>query len=81
MRQGLPVKYTFLHAHESQFSVTAMCRVLDVPRSGYYAWKRRGENPREAENRRLDEAIQRLFDRHKDRYGASRLTVELCVEG
>jgi putative transposase len=75
------VKYAFLQAHERQFSVVAMCRVLDVPRSGYYAWKLRGETPREAENRRLDEAIQHLFDCHKGWYGAPRLTLELRAEG
>jgi putative transposase len=58
-----------------------MCRVLTVPRSGYYVWKRRGEPPREAENRRLDEALQRLFDHHQGRYGAPRLTAELRAEG
>lgn len=75
------MKYAFVQAHEAQFSVAAMCRVLRVTRSGYYAWKQRGECPREAENRRLDEAIQRLYDLHKGRYGAPRLTVELRAEG
>lgn len=58
-----------------------MCRVLGVTRSGYYAWKGRAEGPRVADNQRLDEAIQCLFDRHKGRYGAPRLTLELRGEG
>lgn len=58
-----------------------MCRVLGVTRSGYYAWKGRAEGPRAAEIQRLDEAIQRLFNRHKGRYGAPRLTLELRGEG
>jgi hypothetical protein len=41
-----------------------MCRVLDVARSGYYAWKRRGESRRDEENRRLDAAIHRVYDQH-----------------
>ena len=44
-----------------------MCRVLDVTRSGYYAWKRRGESPRDEENRRLDADLQRLYNFHKGR--------------
>lgn len=75
------MKYAFLQAHETQFSVAAMGRVLDLPRSGYYAWKQRGKSPREAENSRLDAVIQRLYDLPKGRYGAPRLTVELRAEG
>lgn len=59
----------------------AMCRVLDVTRSGYYAWKRRGESPRDEENRRLDTDLQRLYNFHKGRYGAPRLTLDLRAEG
>jgi putative transposase len=58
-----------------------MCRVLKVTRSGYYAWKQRGESPREAENRRLDAALQRLYKAHKGRYGAPRLAEDLRAEG
>ena len=70
-----------MKTHEGAFPVSAMCRVLDVTRSGYYAWKRRGERPRDAENRRLDADIRRLFDLHQARYGAPRLTLALREEG
>jgi putative transposase len=39
-----------------------MCRVLNVARSGYYAWRPRGESPREEEDRRLEADIQRLYE-------------------
>jgi putative transposase len=58
-----------------------MCRVLDVARSGYYAWKGRGETPRGVEARRLDADLRRLFERHQGRYGSPRLTLELQAEG
>jgi putative transposase len=70
-----------MQAHEGQFSVSAMCRVLGVARSGYYAWKKREESPRDEENRRLDADIQRIYDLHKGRYGAPRLALELEAEG
>lgn len=63
-----------MQVHEKACSVSAMCRVLDVTRSGYDAWKQRGERPRDA-------AFRRLFDRHKARYGAPRLPLELWEEG
>ena len=58
-----------------------MCRVLNVRRSGYYAWKRRRPNDRQAEVKRLDEAIRRVFDAHKGRYGSPRVWEDLKAEG
>ncbi|CAG1003805.1 Putative transposase InsK for insertion sequence element IS150 [Myxococcaceae bacterium] len=70
-----------MRANEERFTVSALCRVLGVARSGCHAWKRRGESPRDGENRRLDADIRRIFSLHKGRYGAPRLAVELRVEG
>ena len=61
--------------------MAAMCRVLRVSRRGYYAWKRAPESHRTAEHRRLDAAIQRLFDDHRGRDGAPRITLDLQTEG
>lgn len=58
-----------------------MARVLDVTRSGYYAWKQRGESPRDQENRRLDADLRRLYDLHQGRHGTPRLTEDLRAEG
>ena len=63
------------------FTVAALCRMLRVSRSGYYAWRQAPESPRAAENRRLDADIQRLFDEHRGRYGAPRITPDLQAEG
>jgi transposase InsO family protein len=70
-----------MQAHEKVFSVSAMCRTLDVARSGCHAWKRRGESSRDGENRRLDADIQRIYGLHKGRHGAPRLAMELRAEG
>jgi putative transposase len=32
------VKYVFVRAHRAEFGVRAMCRVLRVYFSGFYAW-------------------------------------------
>jgi len=34
------VKYAFMKAHRTEFSVRVMCRVLKVDASGYYAGSR-----------------------------------------
>jgi len=36
------VKYAFIKAHRDEFSVRAMCRVLKVHASGFYAWLKNG---------------------------------------
>ncbi|AJI83294.1 transposase for insertion element IS3 [Yersinia enterocolitica] len=35
------MKYVFIEKHRAEFSVKAMCRVLRVARSGWYAWRLR----------------------------------------
>jgi len=32
------MKYAFIRAHQDEFGVRAMCRVLRVHFSGFYAW-------------------------------------------
>jgi hypothetical protein len=31
-------RYEFIKAHQTEFAVQTMCRLLEVTRSGYYAW-------------------------------------------
>ena len=42
-----------MRAHVREFRLVAMCRVLGVQRSGYYAWLRHGASAREREDQRL----------------------------
>ncbi|GAP13233.1 hypothetical protein LARV_00984 [Longilinea arvoryzae] len=35
------MKYMFMAAHEGEYAVKRMCKVLRVQRSGYYAWRKR----------------------------------------
>jgi len=41
-----------------QYPLRLLCRVLDVSRSGYYAWRTRRPSKRAQENARLEVAIQ-----------------------
>ena len=38
LRARVPMKYAFIRAHQDEFGVRAMCRVLRVHFSGFYAW-------------------------------------------
>ncbi|SBL65155.1 transposase [Klebsiella michiganensis] len=35
------MKYVFIENHQAKFSIKAMCRVLRIARSGWYAWRLR----------------------------------------
>ena len=55
--------------------------MLDVSRSGYYAWRNRGCSNRETENRQLVKQIRAIHEEHKARYGSPRMTRELHAQG
>ena len=50
-----------------------ICRVMEVSRSGYYAWKRRPKSRERIENEKLLIEIKRLFIEHKETYGSPRI--------
>ena len=57
-----------------------MVNVLNVSRSGYYAWRKHGQtvNPREQRQIERDEAIKQAFIDSKERNGARRIQVDLA---
>ncbi len=61
-----------------------MCSELGVSRQGYYAWRARlGQSPSPRATRRaeLAKAVEAVFRRHRGRYGAPRVWVELRRQG
>ncbi len=73
------MKYVFVENHRAEFSIKAMCRVLRVARSGWYAWCLRRHQPNRRQQFRLvcDAVVRQLFSDAKQRYGAPRLADEL----
>lgn len=69
--------------HQHRFSVNRMGAVLRVSRSGYYHWRKHGDKPslREQKRQARDELIKAAFDMSKERYGATRIQVELASSG
>ena len=60
-----------------------MSRVLQVTRSGFYAWRRQQDNPSPRRQRRvrLDEAVKKAFEARKGRSGSPRLVRDLADAG
>jgi len=65
----------------SGFTVRKMCRVLEVSRSGYYAYLRRGLSLRYTENRSLLTKIWEIWEWNRRVYGSPRITAELRAQG
>ena len=75
------MKYAFMTAHEQDFSVKAMCHVLGVQRSGYYAWKQRPLSVREQANQALLEKIREAFALSRSTYGSVRIQKHFLQAG
>lgn len=63
------------------FHVRAMCRVLEVSPSGYYAWRRRMISARAREDEALRARIVTIHQMSRRTYGSPRIHAELKEEG
>jgi putative transposase len=75
------MRFVFIHAHARIFHITTMCRVLEVSRAGYYAWRARPLCERVKENRWLRERIRQIHAEVQGRYGSPRVHQELRALG
>ena len=55
------MRYAFIKAHRSLFSIRAMCRVLRVHHSGFYAWLKSPLSRRGKDDRRLTGLIKQSW--------------------
>jgi len=75
------MKYVFMAAHEGEFAVKRMCKVLDLKRSGYYAWRKRKPSTRAQANQALLDMIKTEHAKSRKTYGSPRLHVVLRRQG
>jgi len=73
--------YQFIKAHRGTFSVQALCRVLDVAPSGYYAWLQQPLSNRAQADARLLRLIRASFVASQGIYGAPRVFLDLREAG
>jgi putative transposase len=67
------VKYAWIEEHRDQFSVTRMCRQLDVSRTGYCQWRKREPSERSIANVALDTQVAAIHEASKRSYGRPRI--------
>jgi putative transposase len=75
------MKYAFFRAHQAEFGVRAMCRVLRVRFSGFYAWLMEPLSHRALEDARQTELIRQAWSESGNVYGYRKLTDNLRDQG
>ncbi len=73
--------FEFIDMNRTYHSIALMCRLYEVTRDGYNAWRRRGESVRRQEDNELYVLIKQVFDRHDGCYGSPKITRELRKQG
>lgn len=71
------MRFAWIKTHEGDWPMALMCRVLQVSRSGYYAWKDRPMSKRQERRRELVEEIRRAHDDSRRIYGSPRVYRQL----
>ena len=73
--------FEFITDQRGRYRGSQMCRVLNVSRSGYYAWRRRGPSQRATANESLLSRIRVVQAASGQTYGSPRVQAELHAQG
>ncbi|TBW49124.1 IS3 family transposase [Marinobacter halodurans] len=79
--RGTAEAFRFVWKHRREHGVKALCRHLNISRSGYYAWVNRKPSQRASENADLLLKIRRTYNASNGRYGSPRVYQSLRREG
>lgn len=66
---------------QGSFPLASLCETLEVSRAGYYAWRSEAQSTPQLRDRELMPLVCDIFWKHKRRYGARRIAVELGATG
>jgi len=75
------VKFLFIEGHRRMWPVGLICRVLEVTRGGYYAWRGRKPSPRQQRQEELAGKIRSVHQANRRVYGSPRIHRELLAGG
>ncbi len=72
--------FGFVLAKKAEHSISIMCRVLEVSRSGYHAWVGRSPSARAVQDARLTARIAVLHTLRRGVYGSPRIWADLVLD-
>jgi putative transposase len=75
------LRFAFIQNHRQEFPVKIMCDVLEVSRSGYYAWLNRVPSAQALHREELTEQIIAIHKQSRACYGSPRIYQELKGRG
>jgi transposase InsO family protein len=75
------VKFAFISEEKVAFPVAALCRLLAVSPSGFYAAQGRPRSPHAGRDDKLAEQVVKAYTASKGRYGSPRVHAELKAAG
>jgi putative transposase len=75
------VRFVFIAAEKALYPIRLLCEVLEVARSGYYAWVDRAVSPKKIADARLLLEIKAALVRGRGAYGSPRVHRELRAHG
>ncbi|MGR7026222.1 IS3 family transposase [Geodermatophilus sp. URMC 62] len=74
-------RFAFIDREKAHHDVAALCRLLKVSRSGFYAWRSRPPSARAVADEVLTEQIRTAYDENRQVYGSPRIHAELAEAG
>ena len=77
----MTARYDQIQRLAGKHSITLLCQLLDVARSGFYDWLRRTPCRRQVEDAHLRSLLCMAFTRSRRTYGRPRLTHQLRLQG
>jgi putative transposase len=75
------VTFAWIEERRAEWPVTQLCRVLDVSRAGFYAWRSRDARASETRREELTQQVTEIHAQAKGRYGSPRVHAELVARG
>src|SRR5207249_7321851 len=67
------VKYAWMHQQHTAFTVSRMCQLLEVSRSGYYEWRSRPPRAEVEAEPQVEAKVQHYFAQGRGTYGTRRI--------
>ncbi|MBE0442261.1 IS3 family transposase [Psychrobacter celer] len=81
LREKQLVRYAFIKDNQQVFSISSMCRVLQVKPSSYYDWLGRHISCQQVHRNQCELLVKAAHNETKERYGADRLHAHLSEQG
>ncbi|WP_425125852.1 IS3 family transposase [Burkholderia gladioli] len=75
------MKYAWIDDYRDRYSVTRLCQILGVSRSGYCQWRVRPPSARAQANAALDAQVAAIHRKHRGTYGRPRIVRQLRAQG